>query len=97
MNDILGDDPETSISILGVNGIGYESGNAAVTAGRDLPWLQDVAESNSWVAWGITYRDVLILDRQNRPVATFNLTENDLNVSANFDALRNLLEAAEDL
>lgn len=66
------------------------SGNASTTVGRTLPWLQDQG-GQVWTAWGVQYRDVVILDAQNRPVAVYNLTVNDLQNSANYDALKTLL------
>ena len=33
---------DLDIQILGVNRMDWEWGNAAMTDGRDLPWLQDV-------------------------------------------------------
>lgn len=83
------------IRIFGVNGIGQESGNAAVCAGRSTPWLQDVSAEDVWVTWAVTYRDVVILDDANNVRAVYNLTDHDLSNPANYAALRNLLiEAA---
>lgn len=82
------------IRILGVNGIGHESENAANCAGRVLPWLQDVVASDVWTLWQVTYRDVIILDEENKVLSIYNLTSNDLGVQANYDALRDLLVQA---
>lgn len=79
------------IAILGVNGAGSESGNASMTAGRTLPWLQDTTAANVWALWAVTYRDVVVLDADNFPVAVYNLTVHDLGVPANFAALKTLL------
>lgn len=81
--------PELDIQILGVNGVGRESGNNWITSGRDIPWLQDVDTGGSdvWSDWGIAYRDVAIVDRDNIKVATFNLTTYDLGNPANYNAL----------
>ena len=81
----------TGIKLLGVNQIGRESGNTAACDGRDLPWLQDDVDERAWDLWQVTYRDVIILDRENKPVAVFNLTENDLSVPSQYDALLALL------
>jgi len=85
--------PLLDIQILGVNAEGYESGNASFTANADIPWLQDVdangnSQSDVWEAWGVTYRDVVILDEENIPSAVFNVTTNDLGVPVNYDFLR---------
>lgn len=44
----------------------------------DLPLLQDTVEQQAWQQWAITYRDVVILDGENRVVGVLNLTENNL-------------------
>lgn len=63
---------------------------------RTLPWLQDILEDPVWTRWGVTYRDVRILDSQNRLFAVFNLTQNDLAVDENRDTLKQLfLNAAK--
>ncbi|MEM7317022.1 MAG: dockerin type I domain-containing protein [Planctomycetota bacterium] len=86
--------PSLGIEILGVNEDGYDSANANITAGRDIPWLQDVdADSNGvsdvWYdSWGITYRDVWVLDTDNEVVLKYNLTSNSLGDAANYDTLK---------
>ena len=82
------------VHILGVNGAGLESGNAFICDGRDIPWLQDTAATDAWAAWHVTYRDVIVLDQRNVPIATYNLTEHDLADSANFAALMDTLRLA---
>ena len=82
------------VRIVGVNGVGRESGNAVFCAGRTIPWLQDVALVDAWGLWGVAYRDVVILDAQNRPIAIYNLTAHDLQVQANRDELLGILVAA---
>jgi hypothetical protein len=79
------------IQILGVNETGHESGNASVTTGRTLPWLQDTASENVWASWQVTWRDVIVLDAQNHFVAVFNLTTHDLSKPADYAALKTLL------
>lgn len=79
------------VRILGVNGVGFEGGNAAICAGRSLPWLQDEIDEDVYVAWEVTYRDVIILDAENRVAGVYNLTSNDLAVGANYDALKAML------
>jgi hypothetical protein len=79
------------IRILGVNGVGQESGNAEMCAGRVLPLLQDVAGVDAYTLWNVTYRDVVILDEGNRVVSVYNLTEHDLTNPANYQELHDLL------
>ncbi len=83
-----------AVHILGVNEIGQESGNAAMTAGRDLPWLQDVPAADVWKSWNVTFRDVVILDQENFPIAVYNLTIHDLGDANNYAELKALFVAA---
>jgi hypothetical protein len=104
--DLDADHPELDIELLGINPVGHESHNAAATAGNDIPWLQDVDTNNdgqsdvwlnSWeVEYGdvvieVEYRDVVIVDQENVPVATFNLTTHDLGNATNYQTLRQML------
>jgi hypothetical protein len=85
-----------NVQILGVNASGLESGNAVAVEGRDLPWLQDVAEVDMWGTWVVGYRDVWILDRDNRLLTIYNLTEHDLEQPESFAELKALfIEAAQ--
>lgn len=84
----------SSIHILGVNGIGQESGNALTCAGRSLSWLQDTPAETVWDRWRVNYRDVVILDTDNSVLSAYNLTQHDLADPVNYAALRQLLLAA---
>lgn len=83
--------PELEIALLGVNELGHEAGNAQVTTGRTIPWLQDTADADWWGSWAVTYRDVIILDGQSELVGIYNLTEHSLLDDANYQALYDLL------
>lgn len=94
-NDLDAGYPQLNINILGVNAAGLESGNAFITSGRDIPWLQDHdvngdGWSDVWRSWNVTYRDVVILDAENNRVGIFNLTTHDLQVPQNYNALRQM-------
>jgi hypothetical protein len=82
------------VRIHGVNGIGHEVGNDAACVGHTTPWLQDTPAESVWSSWSVTYRDVVILDDANLPVAVYNLTVYDLGVPAHYDALLALLVGA---
>lgn len=82
------------VTIFGVNDVGFEAGNPTVTAGRDIGWLQATDAEPVWQAWGITYRDVVILDEDNRVVAIYNVTQNNLQDVEKYDELKALFEAA---
>jgi len=86
--------PDLKIRLLGVNGAGHESGVATMISGRTIPLLQDTAEADVWAAWAVTYRDVIILDRENAPVGVYNLTEHDLSNMGDYVALKGMLIAA---
>ena len=79
------------IHLLGVNQAGFGAANDQVCDGNDIPWLQDVPEVLAWDAWGVTFRDLILLDEENRPFAVFNLTEHSLQVPTEYEALRSLL------
>jgi hypothetical protein len=82
------------VTIFGINGVGLEAGNPSMCAGRDIGWLQETTAEPVWSDWGITYRDVVVLDGDNRVVAIYNVTQNNLQTQANYDALRGLFETA---
>ncbi len=85
---------------MGVNEAGYEGGNDWFTSVSDLPWLQDVdangdTHSDVWTEWGVNYRDVVILDKENVPLGSFNLSTYGLHLVENYVALGSILiEAA---
>ena len=82
------------VAILGVNNKDAESGIPDMCARRDLPLLQDTAQADVWGSWNVTYRDVVVLDAQNRVITVYNLTQHDLGQPANYDSLRAILRAA---
>jgi len=89
--------PVLRIQLLGVNEKDQEPGNPSITAGRTLPWLQDVdadgnAKSDVWYdRWNVTYRDVVILDGSNAKVSVYNVTVHDLAAAENYAALKEML------
>ena len=82
------------VHLLGINATGLEAGNVVITAGRTLPWLQDTSRQDVWSAWQVVWRDVVVLDAENRKIGVYNLTVHDLGAPANYVALRSLLLAA---
>jgi hypothetical protein len=94
----LGGEPGSKVQFLGINETGLESGNSSVTNGRSLPWLQDTADQQVWKSWGIAFRDVVILDAENRPITVYNVTTYNLAVAENYAALKQImLDAAAKL
>ncbi|MHC4818334.1 MAG: hypothetical protein ACYTF8_09790 [Planctomycetota bacterium] len=90
-NELLAANGMTKIRIAGVNQIGADGAAAAMCVGRDIPLLQDTNDDHAWLQWQVTYRDVIILDEENRKVAVYNLTMNSLTVTENYDELKQLL------
>ncbi|MCY1054435.1 hypothetical protein [Nannocystis sp. SCPEA4] len=89
--ELNGEFPDLGIELLGVNGIGLETGVPQMVAGRFIPLLQDVAEVDAWTQWEVVYRDVIILDRDGVPVGVFNLTEHDLSMMGEYESLKGML------
>lgn len=88
--------PALRIDLLGVNEKGQEPGNVSATAGRTIPWLQDVdanadGKSDVFASWQVALRDVVILDGTNAKVGVYNLNSHDLANSTNFATLREML------
>jgi hypothetical protein len=97
--DFDNNDPDLGIEIVGINLADRESGNSSITAGIDIPWLQDVdldenGESDTWEDWQAQLRDVIIVDAQNQEVSKINVTSNDLGDSANYTLLRTMITDA---
>lgn len=97
--------PELGIAIVGVNEFGFGGcqpeqedhecvSNVLMTTGRDLPWLQDGEDSLAWDGWAVTYRDVVILDEKNECYAVYNVTGNNIEEPANYEAIKALFEGA---
>ena len=89
--EIQAEQTGTEVRISGINQIGAESGNASISNGRTIPWLQDTSEEGVWASWNVTYRDVVVLDSENRVAAVYNLTEHNLALTAEYDSLRTIL------
>ena len=79
------------ISILGINQHGYDLGNESFCNGKDLPWLQDVADVDAWYLFDVEYRDVVVLDGENTIIAYYNLSLNDISKKEAYDELYDLL------
>ncbi len=84
---------EKEVHFLGVNAIDQEGGNNLIPLIARLPWLQDDTTQHVWESWNATWRDLIILNQDNTPVARFNVTTYNLTDPANFDSLKTLLES----
>lgn len=87
--------PGLNIEMVGINKPDKASYNRVVTLFYSVPWLQDSLPNSVWNSWGATWRDVRIVDAQNRLVGVINLTSHDLAQETNRTTLKQmLLEAA---
>ena len=79
--------------MLGVN-IPTGGTNALMYAGKRTSWIRDTSVLKIQESWGAAYRDVVVLDANNRTVGVINVTINDLRVEANKTAMKNLIISA---
>lgn len=94
--ELLAERPELQISIIAVNEMGYDAGNSLVPDISSLPMVQNDSIAQVWSNWGAVWRDVIVLDQENRPVATFNLTTYNLATTENYDLVKaELIRIAE--
>ena len=91
INEDLAGSDDGRITIIGLNEAGFESGNDSMTNGRALPWLQDIESTDVWAAWNVTYRDVILVDKENYVFNIYNLTDNDLSEEAIYTELKDKL------
>ncbi|MED5371060.1 MAG: hypothetical protein VX899_08615 [Myxococcota bacterium] len=85
------DELPEGIDIIGVNEEGEELGNALVDS--DLPWLQDSLEVDAWGAWGVEWRDVILVDVDGAFAGRTNLVIHDLGDPETYAALKAEIEA----
>jgi len=90
--EIDGQGLPVAVRIHGINGTGHEGSNAAACQGKELPWLQEVPDEPVWNSWAVTYRDVVIIDEENKVLAIYNLTVHDLSKPADYEALKAMLK-----
>jgi hypothetical protein len=93
-----------SIHIAGINAAGEERDNPLMCASRRIAWLQDTPAQGVWNTWRVgalrpdrpyvAWRDVVVLDAENRAIAVFNLTDHDLASPAQYEALADILRRA---
>jgi hypothetical protein len=91
--EINAQSPAIPVHILGVNEANVGTGDFFV-AGRTLPWLQDTPAVNAWGLWNVTFRDVVVLDSENKQVAVYNVTVHNLADPINYEELKAILLAA---
>ena len=88
--------PDLPIHALAVNEDGLQSGLNDLCQVSDLTVLQDDDVARVWERWNASWRDVVILGRDNAPYATFSLSSHTLTDPDDYAALKALfIEAAE--
>ena len=93
-DELDAEDLALEVRNLMVNQQGAEAGIPSACMGRDLALLQDTESAQAYESWYVTYRDVVILDAQDRVVGIYNLTENNLADSGNYEVLKSFLRQA---
>jgi hypothetical protein len=93
-DELDAEDLALEVRILMVNQRGAESGIPSACTGRDLALVQDTEAAKVWESWAVTYRDVVVLDAENRVASVYNLTAHDLADSTSYDALKGILRQA---
>jgi len=58
--------------------------------------LQDTVEVDAWGAWQVEWRDLVILDAENKVVGVINLTDHDLELPENVKLVRELVAEAQE-
>ena len=79
------------VQFLAINELGHSSGIDTAVENVSLPLLQDDSTQEVWSNWGVTYRDVIILDSENKISGVLNLTTNPLAEEANWNQLKELV------
>jgi len=85
--------PAVPIHLFGVNMPGNEAGVPDMILGNTIGLLQDTVTDDVSTQWGVTYRDVYLLDQNNQVVEVYNLTTYNLDDPANYAYLRDRLLA----
>lgn len=94
-DQLSADHPELDVQILLVNRDHREEGMPDLTSITDLPVVQDDEQDVLvWERWGATWRDVFVLDRNNRVAGVYNLTEHDLQDDEEYVGMYELFVAA---
>ncbi len=94
------------VVISGIHLLGA-SQNTSMFTGKKLSWMRETATFRPWQNWRvpissrpgqeIRWRDIVILDENNKFIAVQNLTDNPITDPANYTRLRNTLIAASSI
>jgi hypothetical protein len=83
--------PDFEFQILAVNERGHSTGIETAVKERTLPLLQDDMTQMVWENWAVTYRDVIVLDGENKVFGLLNLTDNSLAEAEHYATVEGLL------
>ena len=79
--------PNLDIEIFAINMIGTGAGAGSLSSNINLPMVQDSSTLGIWNDWGAAWRDVFILNENNELVMVYNLTQNNLGNTSNYNTL----------
>tara|TARA_B100000683_G_scaffold217591_1_gene213629 strand:+ start:3955 stop:4362 length:408 start_codon:yes stop_codon:yes gene_type:complete len=83
--------PQSGFFFSGVNEAGYDNFDNVTNAASTQPWIQDTDEDDVWHSWEVAYRDVVIIDGENKRRAVFNLTTDTLYLPDNYEHMKNTI------
>ena len=89
--ELAAGEPAVTIRGFGINHSDSASWNDFAVAETTLPWLQDPPRNGVWDSWEAEWRDVVILDGQNRRLAVFPVYFKPLDDPENYAELKALL------
>jgi hypothetical protein len=76
---------------FGINNADAADWNDFAIGETTLPWLQDPPKHGVWESWHAGWRDVFVLDGQNRRLAIYPVYDKPLDDPANYAELKALL------
>ena len=91
MADVLAENPAARLRAFGINHSDSADWNDFAIAETSLPWLQDPPKDGVWDAWKAAWRDVYVLDGQNRRLAVYPVYDKPLDDPANYEELKGLV------
>ena len=79
--------PNLDIEIFAINMAGTGAGASSLSSNINLPMVQDSNTLGIWNDWDAGWRDVFILNENNELVMIYNLTQNNLGNTNNYNTL----------
>jgi hypothetical protein len=91
--ELAAEEPSVTVRGFGINHPDSAAWNDLAIGETNLPWLQDPPLRSVWTSWDAEWRDVVILDGQNRKLAAFEVYFKPLDVPENYAALKDMLRS----